>query len=389
MNETVASDDDDGEPFVFTETFVAAVVGVCGVLVFCLPLNKLIRWCCLTAGGPKRVVAAENGDAEKDMWDRLDGVYAAAVAEKIPTAIKRLAGSVCIYVAVRMASRHHVSKDYDWIVEDATMVLFPLFFGLLFLLAWVDVFGKYFEKRSRKTRTLLDDQILSFGTNAAKTALVVLAASTTLENLGVDVNAIIATVGVSSLAIALALQDYVKNIVGLFILMTDQPFELNDHVRVAGVEGFVEEIKFRFTTIKDFDGVRHRLPNATFIAGTVANFCKQESTKVKLAWTVSYAAPSEAVHELRESVYAHLKSGAEPSVGAWVDVDVRFASEGIAFALTCYRNEGEALAKTTDPDWGFYHEARHLKERLLLFVKNHMEKQGLEFARLPEGLRVT
>ena len=179
----------------------------------------------------------------------------------------------------------------------------------------------------------------------------------------------------SSLAIALALQDYVKNIVGLFILMTDQPFELNDHVRVAGVEGFVEEIKFRFTTIKDFDGVRHRLPNATFIAGTVANFCKQESTKVKLAWTVSYAAPSEAVHELRESVYAHLKSGAEPSVGAWVDVDVRFAMP--------------SLAKTTDPDWGFYHEARHLKERLLLFVKNHMEKQGLEFARLPEGLRVT
>ena len=175
MNETVASDDDDGEPFAFTETFVAAVVGVCGVLVFCLPLNKLIRWCCLAAGDPKRGVAAENGDAEKDMWDRLDGVYAAAVAEKIPTAIKRLAGSVCIYVAVRMASRHHVSKDYDWIVEDATMVLFPLFFGLLFLLAWVDVFGKYFEKRSRKTRTLLDDQILSFGTNAAKTALVVLA----------------------------------------------------------------------------------------------------------------------------------------------------------------------------------------------------------------------
>ena len=42
MNETVASDD-DGEPFVFTETFVAAVVGVCGVLVFCLPLNKLIH----------------------------------------------------------------------------------------------------------------------------------------------------------------------------------------------------------------------------------------------------------------------------------------------------------------------------------------------------------
>ena len=72
MNETVASDDDDGEPFVFTETFVAAVVGVCGVLVFCLPLNKLIRWCCLAAGGPKSGVAAENGDAEKDMWDRLD-----------------------------------------------------------------------------------------------------------------------------------------------------------------------------------------------------------------------------------------------------------------------------------------------------------------------------
>ena len=64
MNETVASDDDDGEPFVFTETFVAAVVGVCGVLVFCLPLNKLIRWCCLAAGGPNPVLRLTDHDGQ-------------------------------------------------------------------------------------------------------------------------------------------------------------------------------------------------------------------------------------------------------------------------------------------------------------------------------------
>ena len=85
----------------------------------------------------------------------------------------------------------------------------------------------------------------------------------------------------------------------------------------------MEEFKFRYTTIKGFNGVRHHVPNGTFLSQTISNFNKQEQTKVALAWTVTFAAPSLAIVELREKLLKHLRSGAE-NVGSFVDVNVSF-----------------------------------------------------------------
>lgn len=364
------------------DNLAALVVIGCGIVTFVMPLNKCIKRLFQFVNSSK-VLADDTDDEEKTIWNRLHNVWLAAVAEKIPSSLRRFAGAVCIYIGTRALKLDLAGPKDNATIRVAlntTAMVILLLFGVLLLLAYVDAFGQYFASRSKKTKTYLDDQITSFLVNGTKTALIVVAGACVLQNFGIDVSAIYASIGVSTLAIALALQDYVKNIVGLFILLTDQPLELNDHVKVAGIEGFVVSIKFRFTTIKDFAGVRHVIPNSTFISSTVANWYKQEQTKIQLEWVVTYATPSKTIQELRENILTYLKGGTEPMVGSWVDVNVSFATDGVHFKLSFFYKGGEGLVRTTDPGWNFYHEARALKARVLVFIMDELAARKIEIA---------
>lgn len=63
-----------------------------------------------------------------------------------------------------------------------------------------------------------------------------------LRNVGVDVGALIAGLGIGGLAFALAAQDTIKNIFGGITIFTDRPFRIGDRVKVDSFDGFVEDI---------------------------------------------------------------------------------------------------------------------------------------------------
>lgn len=82
-----------------------------------------------------------------------------------------------------------------------------------------------------------------------------------LSELGFNTNALLASVGVVSLAVGFGAQSLVRDVLaGFFILFEDQ-FQVGDHVELAGVEGFVQEIGFRVTKVRAWDGSLHIIPN--------------------------------------------------------------------------------------------------------------------------------
>src|SRR5690606_27057819 len=82
-----------------------------------------------------------------------------------------------------------------------------------------------------------------------------------LSELGFNTNALMASVGVVSLAVGFGAQSLVRDVLaGFFILFEDQ-FQVGDHVELAGVEGFVQEIGFRVTKVRAWDGSLHIIPN--------------------------------------------------------------------------------------------------------------------------------
>jgi len=82
-----------------------------------------------------------------------------------------------------------------------------------------------------------------------------------LREVGIDIGPILAGVGVAGLAIGFGAQTLVKDILaGTFVLIENQ-YHVGDVVRAAGVSGLVEKITLRATTLRDFDGDVHVIPN--------------------------------------------------------------------------------------------------------------------------------
>ncbi|MCP6719053.1 MAG: mechanosensitive ion channel family protein [Patescibacteria group bacterium] len=83
-----------------------------------------------------------------------------------------------------------------------------------------------------------------------------------LPELGVSTAPILASIGIAGLAVGMATKDIVSDFIsGLFIIMENQ-YDIGDKVKIAGLEGRVEEITLRRTIIKDEEGTVHSIPNS-------------------------------------------------------------------------------------------------------------------------------
>jgi len=87
-----------------------------------------------------------------------------------------------------------------------------------------------------KTATKVDEELVPFLHHAFKIFVWVVTLLIILPLYGVNINALIATLGVSSLAIALAAQDTVSNIISGFMLMIDRPFRIGDKIKLPSGE---------------------------------------------------------------------------------------------------------------------------------------------------------
>jgi small-conductance mechanosensitive channel len=98
------------------------------------------------------------------------------------------------------------------------------------------------------------------------------AALAALDHFGISVTPILASLGVGSIAIALALQDTLGNLFSGFYILVDQPFQLGHQVRVdGGFEGRVQHIGWRSTRILLGSGHLLILPNSKLSSSVVTN----------------------------------------------------------------------------------------------------------------------
>lgn len=97
-----------------------------------------------------------------------------------------------------------------------------------------------------------------------------------LSNVGVNISALLGTLGIGGIAFALAAQDTVKNIFGAFTILTDKPFNIGDTVRIDSFEGTVIDVGIRSTKIRDYDKRVITIPNYKIADASVINISSEE-----------------------------------------------------------------------------------------------------------------
>jgi len=91
--------------------------------------------------------------------------------------------------------------------------------------------------------------------------IVVIALFMILSEVGLDITPLLAGAGVAGIAIGFAAQNFIRDLIGGFLIIFETQFDVGDVIKVADVMGTVEEVNLRRTQLRDLDGVLHIVPN--------------------------------------------------------------------------------------------------------------------------------
>lgn len=155
----------------------------------------------------------------------------------------------------------------------------------------------YIVPMTEKSESEFDDQLLPIAKKGLKVVIWVLGMVLALDNLNVDIGAMIAGLGIGGLALALAAQDAVKNIFGGIMIFIDKPFKINDRVQIHGYDGTVEEVGLRSTRIRTLEGRLVTMPNSLFVDNEVTNVTSEPTRKVVLSLGLTYDATPEDIEK--------------------------------------------------------------------------------------------
>jgi len=137
-----------------------------------------------------------------------------------------------------------------------------------------------------------------------KVFIIVVAALVTLDNLGINITAAIASLSIGGLAVGLAAQDTLANLFGAIAIFLDKPFKIGDRIQMDAVDGPVESIGLRSTRVRNLDGHLVTIPNKTMGNATITNIAARPTVRTVMNIGITYDTPVEKVKLALEIIKA-------------------------------------------------------------------------------------
>ena len=154
-------------------------------------------------------------------------------------------------------------KDYSTQIFSVGIVF------VLFLLA--GQISKWVFIRIGKSNNPSTFKIYKLMGSTSNIVLIILGIVTALGTLGIDVSAIVASLGLTGFAIGFAFKDALSNYLAGIIVILYKPYDIGDNVNITGCEGKITEIDLRYTTIEN-EGEIHMVPNSVCLSKTITKY---------------------------------------------------------------------------------------------------------------------
>jgi small-conductance mechanosensitive channel len=160
--------------------------------------------------------------------------------------------------------------------------------------------GEFLERRRRHSLAENRDAlgsltIIKFLASVVIWALVLLA---TLDNLGVNITALVAGLGIGGVAVALALQNVLGDLFASLSIALDRPFVIGDVLQVDTFVGAVENIGIKTTRLRSVDGEQIIISNSNLLTSRVRNFGRMKERRVVFATSIAYETPIELIERI-------------------------------------------------------------------------------------------
>jgi small-conductance mechanosensitive channel len=147
--------------------------------------------------------------------------------------------------------------------------------------------------------------VINFIARAAIWVVVVLLA---LDNLGVNITALVAGLGVGGIAIALAVQTLLGDLLASLSITFDKPFAVGDSLSIDNVNGKVENIGIRSTRLRSVDGEQIIISNADLLKSRVRNFGRMGERRGIVSIGITYGTPVDKVRRAGDIIESAIKA---------------------------------------------------------------------------------
>lgn len=224
-----------------------------------------------------------------------------------------------------------------------------------------------------RTRAELEDDpaeamtlnLIGIGLRLVIWSMVVLLA---LDNLGIDVTALVAGLGIGGVAVALAAQNVLGDLFASLSIALDKPFVLGDFVMVGDFMGSVEAIGIKTTRVRSLSGEQVVFSNTDLLDSRIRNYGRMYERRVVLTLGVTYQTPRDELARIPEVI----RDAIEEQGGEDVRMDRSHLSDYGDSAI-----EFEAVYFVLSPDYALHMD---IKQNVFLRIHEVFEERGIDFA---------
>lgn len=128
------------------------------------------------------------------------------------------------------------------------------------------------------------------------------------DRIGLPAYSVLAGLGVGGLAVALAAQQTIANLIGSLIIMVEKPFSVGDSIKLIGIEGAVESVGFRSTRIRTVHNSLVTIPSSQVVNSTVDNMALRDYRQIKMELNLTYDTPIEKIKAFIEGIKQIIES---------------------------------------------------------------------------------
>jgi small-conductance mechanosensitive channel len=260
-------------------------------------------------------------------------------------------------------SQLKIPASIETVVNIAIIALL-IFFGVRFILSIFSYFleNYWIKKEINATRiTAIRGVETFFRIIIWSIALIIL-----LDNLGIQVSALVAGLGIGGIAVALAAQNILGDLFSYFIIFFDHPFEIGDFIIIDNFMGTIETIGIKTTHIRSLDGEEIIFSNTDLVNSRLRNYKRMRRRRVLLKIGVIYQTSLDQLKEIPAIITEIINQIS----GATLD-RVHFAAFGdfsLDFEIVYYVNSRD------------YNRYMDIKQEINFTIKEEFEKRGIEFA---------
>lgn len=230
-----------------------------------------------------------------------------------------------------------------------------------FITSWLARYAR--SKKDTDAAALTTAEFLAF---LGKIALWALTLLLVLDNVGLDVTALVASLGIGGIAVALAVQNVLGDIFASLSIAVDKPFVIGDFIVVGQDKGTVEHIGLKTTRVRSLSGEQLVFSNADLLQSRIRNYKRMSERRAVFTFGVVYQTPLDKLKRIPGMVRSIIEAQPKARLDRVHFKD--YGDSALNFEVVYYVN---------DPDYGVYMDVQQ-EINLALFAR--FAQEGIDFA---------